>query len=380
LDKALQRVQTTCKDVVNGKDALEKKIMEWTAEKILGADFEAPEAGVQGTISSMLARAERQRIANRLRGEGKDAALRSFLSCGGLKAGNWLLSADKYESTRMHDTEFTIAYALRLGVEPFSDIKPDYKCRLCGKKIGTSATHGSLCTKGATGTDARNERHYAFNAEVKRVLKFLNPVARIRDEPSIVQHFHKQPRDWKKDARRRGDLHVQTPTANYIIDTSIGSAAAESAPPAANNKAGVVAKQLADQKVVHYTSKYVNFKRHEIVPACAEAEGAFDFGFLKFVQHEIDMGHSNTDGVVPKSVIASGVYSRLSVALQRANADGVLNWRYTEYGEALWDGPCDRVIAALDNAPQDLSECDSDLRVAAPVADAVGGENSTGSV
>jgi hypothetical protein len=101
----------------------------------------------------------------------------------------------------------------------------------------------------------------------------------------------------------------------------------------------------------HTNTHTHTLKRHEIVPACAEAEKAFDFGFLRFVQHEIDMVHSNTNGVVPKSVIASGVYSRLSVALQRANADGVLNWRYTEYGEALWDGPCDRVIAALDNAP-----------------------------
>ena len=265
----------------------------------------------------------------------------------------------------MDNMQFTIAYALRLGVEPFADIKPGHKCRLCGKKIGTSAMHGSLCTRGGTGTDARNERHYALNAEVARILRFCDPTLRIRFEPSIVRDFHKQPFNWKMDARRRGDLQVRSATANYIIDTSVGSAAAASAPPAANFKAGSVARQLAQNKVVHYTGSYRGFREHEIKPFCAESEGSLDTAAKGLAQAAVDTGYSNSDQSVSKAVFAGNVFSRLSVALQRANGDGVLRWRYAEVGEAAFDAPCDPVYAALNSPPRDLSECDRDLRTAA---------------
>ena len=56
------------------------------------------------------------------------------------------------------------------------------------------------------------------------------------------------------------------------------------------------------------------------------------------------------------------VYARLSVALQRANADGAINWRYAEVGEAVFGSDYDTVHAALNSPPRDLSQCDSDLR------------------
>ena len=361
LEQALQRVQTTCLTSHRKTNKDEVDVMGWKACDILAADFESPK-GLQSTISSMLARAEHIRIANRLRAEGRDAELRSFLSCGGCKAGNWLVSNDQYKNTRMDDMQFTIAYALRLGVEPFADITPHHTCRLCGKEIGSSATHGALCTRGATGTETRNERHYALNGELARILRLLDPSTRVRFEPSIVRHFHKQPFDWKKDARRKGDLHVRTDKENYIIDTSIGLAAAASAPSAANTMAGAVARLIAKFKVAWYTGKFKGFKEHEILPFCAEGEGTLDKVAFAFIRRRIDDWFDNSDMTIPKSVMAGQVYARLSVALQRANADGVLNWRYAEVGEALFEADFDTVHAALNSSPRDLSECDADLR------------------
>jgi hypothetical protein len=265
----------------------------------------------------------------------------------------------------MDDMQFTIAYGLRLGVEPFADIKPGQKCRLCGKAIGISARHGSLCTKEATGTETRNERHYALNAEIARVLRLLDPRTRTRFEPSIVRDFHKQPRDWKRDCKRRGDLQIRTAMANYIIDTSVCTAAAESAPPESNTTPGVFARKLAKLKVIWYTSKFWRFLEHEIIPFCAEAEGTLDVGALDQIKARINDWWDNSDQVLPKSVMASMVYARLSVALQRANADGALKWRYTEVGEAVYNADFDTVRAALNSPPQNLAECDRDLRDAA---------------
>ena len=327
---------------------------------------------LQATISSMLHRAERQRILGELKVAGQEES-RSFISCGGRKAGNWAVSSTKGRGTNMDNMQFTIAFALRLGVEPFADIKPGHKCGLCGKAIGTSAIHGALCTREATGTGTRNERHYAYNTEVARILKWLDPTTRVKFEPEIVRHFHKQSKDWKKDARRRGDLWVRTSSESYIIDTSIGLAAAASAPTAANTKAGVVARKLAKDKTLQYVSAYKNFKEHEIVPISAEAEGTMDVFTLTFLKRRINDACDNNPALV-RSTVAAEVYERMSCALQRANADGVINWRYAEYSSALYnsDALADPVHAALNSPAIDLAECDSDLRKEKGVAQAIG--------
>ena len=382
LHRALQRVKAKCRQSFNTKSEDEKAVMELTTEGILAEDFKQP-THLQGTITTMLARAQRDDIAAQLKGAGRDAELRSFLSCGGSKAGNFLVAGEKTPGTTMDDMQFTIAYSLRLGVEAFADILPGHKCRLCGKAIGTSATHGALCTREGTGMVTRNERHYALNAEIARILKLLDPSTRIRFEPSIVRHFHKQPKNWKQDGWRRGDLHVRTATMNYIIDTSVGLAAAASAPAAANTKAGVVAQKLARDKVVQYVSTYRDFKEHEIVPACAEGEGALDLGFQKFLQQRIDDGWF-INPTRPKSVVAAEVYARLSTALQRGNADGVINWRYAECGEAIHDADSDPIRAALNSPAIDLRTCDMDLRsrrgIAAGGVAVAGGEAAEGAL
>ena len=113
-------------------------------------------------------------------------------------------------------------------------------------------------------------------------------------------------------------------------------------------------------------------EEHEIVQCCAEAEGApaLDFsGYcakFKFFQQRID--ESDSDGwfnnpTRPKSTIAAEVYARLSTAIQRGNADGVINWRYAECGEAIHDADTDPVRAALNSPAIDLAQCDKDLRM-----------------
>ena len=364
LDAAIRRVKARCKNVAKEKSKDEMAFMALTADAILNPQ---PEAHVfehlQSTITTMLNRAERARIIAQLSDDGRSSELRSFISCGGLKAGNWVVSSTKGQGVHMDNMQFTVALALRLGVEPFADVKPDHKCKLCGKEIGTSAIHGALCTREGTGTTTRNERHYALNAEVARILKWLDPNTRVKYEPEIVRHFHKQPKNWKEDARRRGDLWVRTATESYIIDTSVGLAGAARADQLANanTMAGVVARKLRKDKILQYITAFTNFKEHEIMAFCAEAEGCLDTVAVKFMKRRIDDACDSNPALI-RSRVAAEVYERLSVAVQRANADGVISWRYTEYGKTLYDSDSDPVFAALNSAPINLAECDRDLR------------------
>jgi hypothetical protein len=109
---------------------------------------------------------------------------------------------------------------------------------------------------------------------------------------------------------------------------------------------------------------------------CTEAEGALDVGALDFIKSHIQAWWENSDQGLPKSVMASSVYARLAVALQRANADGAIRWRYTEAGEAVYGAEYDTVYAALNSPPRDLLECDRDLRGVAVMSAAEESEGS----
>jgi hypothetical protein len=364
LGAALARVKAKCRGVAKDKSADEMAVMALTTEGILNPGENAHTfANLQSTITAMLNRAQRERIIEDLKAEGKDSDMRSFISCGGRKAGNWVVSSVKGQGTNMDNMQFTVALSLRLGVEAFADIKPGHKCGLCGKAIGTSATHGALCTVGGAGTSTRNERHYALNAEIARILKWLDPTTRVKFEPEIVRHFHKQPKNWKEDRFRRGDLWIRTAKESYIIDTSIGlaAAAAHTSLFSKDTRAGAVARKLAKDKVLQYISAFTNFKQHEIIAACAEAEGTLDVFFLDFLKRRIDEACDSNPALI-KQRVATEVYERLSVAIQRANADGVISWRYSEFGSSLHDSDSDPVFAALNSAPINLAECDRDLR------------------
>lgn len=363
LTAALARIKSRCKAVVKEKSKDEMAVMALTVEGILNPPQGAHTFdNLQSTITAMLNRAERARIIRELEGEDKDADMRSFISCGGRKAGNWVVSSVKSPGTQMDNMQFTIALALRLGVEAFADIKPGYTCGLCGKEFASSTTHAALCTRGGAGTTTRNERHYALNTELARILKWLDPNTRIKYEPEIVRHFHKQPKNWKEDRFRRGDLWIRTSKESYIIDTSIGMAAAAAHKSLITKKtgAGAVARKLAKDKVLQYISAFTNFKQHEIIAACAEAEGTLDVFFLDFIKQRIEEACDNNPALI-RSRVAAEVYERLSVAIQRANADGVISWRYSEYGNEIYDTASDPVFAALNSETINLAECDRDL-------------------
>ena len=61
-------------------------------------------------------------------------------------------------------------------------------------------------------------------------------------------------------------------------------------------------------------------------------------------------------------MLAAEIYAAISVSIQRSGADGVLNWRYSEFGKSIHDSAADPVHAALNSSPIDIAECDRDLR------------------
>ena len=147
LQAALNRVKAAIpEDLVHESDrnaAAEIKALTVTALT------EKTTPGLQAKISKLLALQTQSSIITRLSVPGKEADLRAFRSSSGLKASSWLNSGDNRYDTKMLDPDFTVAFALRLSLEPFADVNRDYMCKRCGDLMGNSLYAGNLAQQDA---------------------------------------------------------------------------------------------------------------------------------------------------------------------------------------------------------------------------------------
>jgi hypothetical protein len=132
-------------------------------------------------------------------------------------------------------------------------------------------------------------------------------------------------------------------------------------------EAGAAANASVKLKDGKYTQKFKGVRPGVNFFACAaEAHGTLHNLFFTVLRELVDNKYSESQAV-PKSVLASRLYERIGVALQKGNAQGILSFRYTEIDVPEGDNAKqDAVMAALYTRLLSLADCDADL---ASVAD-----------
>jgi hypothetical protein len=133
-----------------------------------------------------------------------------------------------------------------------------------------------------------------------------------------------------------------------IYDFVVSNAAAASAPAAAKAKSGVVADLSVKAKVAKYTKKFKGVLPGANFFACgAESHGCLHPLFVSVLRQLVDRKEEDGfDRDTPKSVHASRLFERIGVALQKGNAQGILDFRYKEI-DAPENAEYDAVIGAL---------------------------------
>jgi len=370
LQVALNRVKAAMPvDVLHASD---KKAVAEIHALTLEMITEETTRGLQAKISNLIALQTQSSIITRLSVPGKEADLRVFRSCCGAKAGSWLNSSDSRFDTQMTDPEFAVTFAMRLGIEPFADVDAEYMCKRCGELMGNSCTHATLCRKG--GSAGRTERHDELKHAFARAVREYDNTSRVRIEPNVVRHCKLSAKDHAKSHRCRADVLVTNAVGARIFDFVVSNAAAASAPTAAKNKSGVVAQREVQAKNRKYTTSFNGVRPGENFFACAaEAHGCLHPLFLSVLRDLIDIkDDAGLEKETPKSVHASRLYERIGVALQRGNAQGILDFRYLEI-DAPETAEQDAVIGSLYSRILSLADCDVDLRIADALADGVEG-------
>jgi hypothetical protein len=385
LEAALARVKAAMPDGTDHKSDSETVAM--IKALTLDAITQKITRDLQLKISNIVALKTQASIITRLSIPGKEADLRAFRSCCGPKAGSWLNSSDSRFDTQMADADFRVmrerlhrlglgptsaSGLLRLrsahagaynGLEPFADINADYMCKRCGQLMGKSCTHATLCKKG--GSFGRTERHDEVKYAFARAVREYSVASRVRIEPNLVRHCKLKAVNHGKSRRCRADVMATDADGILIYDFVVSNAAAASAPAAAKAKSGVVADLSVKAKVLKYTKKFKGVLPGANFFACgAKSHGCLHPLFVSVLRQLVDRKEEDGfDRDTPKSVHASRLFERIGVALQKGNAQGILDFRYKEIDapENANIAEYDAVIGALNTKLLSLADCDADL-------------------
>ena len=313
------------------------EIKNWTLSSILGAS----RAKLQHYISLELAKAERADILASFP-ETEDGRLRraAFEECGQPKAGAWVHARASDPLCVLNNGEFWIAFAIRVGITRrlYPEVSHNAVCKACKQPVGHDIPAHCFgpCSKAAK--RGRNIRHTALKNTIATVERQAVPGTNIIMEPFVAAITGALP-TLPKYARSRADVFVRPPgSLGYIVDATLVDATLGPVPaPNTSYEAGKATEQAFVDKVTQYTSERFNVDPQRFRGAAFDIRGAPSKSTLVYLK-EIKNRESKSNPMTPRSVIACRLYQRVSVAIQRAIAYNVMEYR-------LWRVPVAVAVA-----------------------------------
>jgi hypothetical protein len=315
------------------KDAIEwfkqrlpgcSEIKNWNIDYIFGA----PESKLQHYLSEELAKADREDVLA-LFPDTEDGRQRraEFEECGVPKAGAWVNANTADKLCQLNNGEFWIACAMRLGLtrKLYPEVSPNAICKACKQAVGTDVPiHGFRCSK--SGRRGRNLLHTASKNGLATVERLAAPGTNILMEPFVVPSTGAQPTE-QKYARSRADISVRANGVHYIVDVTIVDATLGAKPVNTTYEAGKATEQAYNDKVTQYTvTRFSGLSEQQLRVAAFDPRGGPSKSTLAYLK-EIKRRECSHKPTIPKSVIAARLYQRVSVAVQRAVAYNVMEYR-----------------------------------------------------
>ena len=180
--------------------------------------------------------------------------------------------------------------------------------------------------------------HTALKNTIATVERQAVPGTNIIMEPFVAAITGAMP-TLPKYARSRADVFVRPPgSLGYIVDATLVDATLGPVPaPNTSYEAGKATEQAFVDKVTQYTSERFNVDPQRFRGAAFDIRGAPSKSTLVYLK-EIKNRESKSSPMTPRSVIACRLYQRVSVAIQRAIAYNVMEYR-------LWRVPVAVAVA-----------------------------------
>ena len=318
-----------------------KAVLEWVQQRIPNCDevknwtlnsiFGSSRPRLQHYISTELAKADLAEILQSFP-DTEEGRRRSaeFQECGQPKAGAWVQARASDTHCVLNNGEFWIGFALRLGLAHrlYPEVSPHAVCKACKQPVGPSIPSHCFggCSKPAR--RGRNLRHTALKNVIATVERLAVPGTNIIMEPFVAAATGAVPTA-SKYAKSRADVFARPPgSLGYIVDATIVDATLGPAPATNTSyEAGKATEQAFTDKVTQYTStRFSGLDPRRFRAAAFELRGApskTTLAYLKEIKHR-EISHNKS---TPKSVVACRLYQRVSVAIIRAIAYNVMEYR-----------------------------------------------------
>ena len=188
--------------------------------------------------------------------------------------------------------------------------------------------HSVACTK--AGRRGRNFRHTAGKNIIATVERKAEPGTNV----ILVSPYTGCPPSHQDFSRSRADVAVRTPGgSNYIVDVTFVDASL--GPQLANNyTSGLGTEKAFDEKVAQYKYRFPTIVPSQMRIGAFDIRGGMSKGTVAYLQEIIDREHISHP-TIPKSEVASRLYQRVSVAIQRSVAYNAMEYRYWRVPVAL---------------------------------------------
>ena len=302
------------------------EIKNWTLNSIVGARRQH----LQHFISAELAKADLADILASFPDTEEGRRGRAvFQECGQPKAGAWVQARASDPHCVLNNGEFWIGFAMRLGLDHklYPEVSPHAVCKACKKPIGHSIPGHCFGECSMPARRGRNLRHTALKNSIATVERNAVPGTNIIMEPFVAAATGAVPTE-SRFAKSRADVFSRPPgSLGYIVDATIVDATLGPAPATNTSyEAGKATEQAFAEKVTQYTSTRFNLDVGRFRAAAFELRGAPSKSTLNYLK-EIKNRESNCNKSTPRSVIACRLYQRVSVAILRAIAYNVMEYR-----------------------------------------------------
>jgi hypothetical protein len=216
---------------------------------------------------------------------------------------------------------------MRLGLAKklYPEVHPTAICKACKSVVGPDIpAHCFACSK--PGKRGRNIRHTAVKNTLAIVERLAEPGTHVIMEPFVTAVTGAVATE-QKYARSRADISVRATGVHYIVDATIVDATNGPKPANTPYEAGKATEEAFKDKVKQYTVVRFNGLSEQLLRVAAfdirGGPSSSTLAYLKEIKHR---ERRNNPGI-PKSVIAARLYQRVSVAIQRAIAYNIMEYR-----------------------------------------------------
>ena len=262
-------------------------------------------------------------------------------------ASAWLHATRRDPRQRLQNAYFRVAVGRLLGVNCFPEVDPQSICPNCKGAVGIDpGAHGLRCKSTFTGDN--NRRH---NSSQQELLFWARKAgASVVITPGVTSWSGAAPVD-PTHAGRMFDLGVRgLDNADFAIDLCVSDCGLGSPP--ASYKAGAKCEARGKAKKAKYLARFPTLDSEELLTPSHGASGSKNKD-AKVLQKRIINALASADLTIPRWDIARSVNQSISVALQRAIAYNILDYRYTRLARA-------QVVAQLSSGGEDWDQEDDD--------------------